>query len=407
MKTVGIIAEFNPFHNGHKYLIDEAKKATDADNVVIICSGNYVQRGMPAIWDKSVRTKMALSNDADVVFELPFYYSTASAETFARAAVKFLNDLKCIDYLCFGCESNDFDILPAVADILSNEPDEYKEYLNANIKTGISYPKARINALNQYCSSNNILNEEQLSHLMSMPNNILAIEYLKAIKLFNSSIEAIPIKRIGAGYHSAETNLTFASATGIRNKLIQASFQDISTLVPENCIDTLPLDKIITLKDFDIILGTKLFEVNDFSDIYGINEELSNRINKMKSEFMGFESFISALQSKNYTYSAISRALLHIALDLKTKDVEEFIDNGYFKFARLLGFNKNTDILSVIKEKSRIEIISKLATYYNNADDLSRKMLDLSINADNIYRIVYMNKYNEYIPTEFERRILI
>lgn len=407
MKTIGIIAEFNPFHNGHKYLIDKAKRITGADNVVIICSGNYVQRGMPAIWDKSIRAKMALLNGADAVFELPLYYSTASAETFARASVKFLDDLNCIDHLCFGCEADDFEILPTVANILSDEPADYKNYLNDFLRTGISYPKARIEALNKYCINNNSLTAEQLEQLMSMPNNILAIEYLKALRYFNSSIQPIPIKRIGAGYHSEETNLTFASATGIRNKLVQKDFPELSNLIPENCINELPIDNTITLNDYNAILGAKLLSFNDFSDIYGVNEELSNRINNLKYEFVDIETFIAKLQSKNYTYSAISRALLHIVLDLKTKDVEEFIDNDYFAFARLIGFNKNSNILSIIKENSSLDIISKLSTYYNNADVLSRKMLDISIKADVLYRMIYMNKYKEYIPTEFERQIVI
>ena len=162
MKTLGIIAEFNPFHNGHKYLIDKARKVTGADNIVIICSGNYVQRGTPAIWDKGVRTKMALLNGADAVFELPYFYSTASAETFAHASVKFLNDLNCIDYLCFGCETEDINILPVVASILLEEPEEYKTYLAKYLKTGISFPKARINALNKYCRLNGHFDKQQL-----------------------------------------------------------------------------------------------------------------------------------------------------------------------------------------------------------------------------------------------------
>lgn len=407
MKTIGIIAEFNPFHNGHKYLIAKAKKATKADNVVIICSGNYVQRGMPSIWDKSIRTKMALLNGADAVFELPFYFSTASAETFARAAVKFLIDLNCIDYICFGCEGDDIKLLPTVAGILLEEPDEYKKYLAKYLKTGISFPKARINALSKYCLINNRFDEHQLEHLMSMPNNILAIEYLKALKFFKSSIKPIAIKRIGAEYNSTNIDLEFASATGIRKHLNQNNFDKISKYLPENCINTVPSNKKITLSDFDAVLGTKLVSKDDFSDIYGINEELSNRINNHKAEFIDTESFIEKLQSKNYAYSAISRALLHITLDLKAKDTEDFVEAGYFTFARLLGFKKKSTVLSLIKQTSHIDIISKLSTYHNDAYDISRKMLDISITADNLYRMIYMNKYKEQIPTEFERQIVI
>lgn len=407
MKTIGIIAEFNPFHNGHKYLIDRAKKITGADNVIIICSGNFVQRGTPAIWDKSVRAKIALLNGADAVFELPFFYSTASAETFARASVKFLTDLNCVDYLCFGCETDDINFLPAIASILLEEPDEFKKYLADYLKTGISFPKARIKALSKYCLLNNKLDKNQLEHLLSMPNNILAIEYLKALKYFKSSIKPVALKRIGAGYNSTNTELEFASATGIRKHLDEDDFMKISKYIPENCINIVPKNDRITLDDFDTILGSELVSNDDFSDVYGINEDLSNRINNYKSQFIDTESFIGKLQSKNYTYSAITRALLHITLDLKAKDVEEFISNEYFTFARLLGFNKKSGVLSLIKEKSSLDIISKFSTYYSTADEISKKMLDVSLKADDLYRMVYMNKYKKQLPTEFERQIVI
>lgn len=429
MKTVGIIAEFNPFHNGHKYLIEHAKKETGADNVVIICSGNYVQRGLPAVWDKSIRTKMALLNGADAVFELPFFYSTSSAETFARASVKFLNDLNCVDFLCFGCETKNFYSLQVIADILLDEPLAYKNLLAHALKTGISFPKARNTALSQYLNDNfsifdknstsdiyGINNPEKnttlcnncfdLNYILSMPNNILAIEYLKALKLFNSKIKPVPIMRIGAGYHSTDTKLCFASATGIRTKLKDRDTDTISSLLPCNTLDFLSLKKFIVAEDFNSILGAKLIALNDFSHIYGINVELSNRINNYKYKFTDFDTFIQKLQSKNYTYSAISRALLHIVLDLNENDVCQFINNGYFKFGRLLGINKSSKILSLIKKNSTIDIINKFSTYYNNSDAISKKMLDTTINADHIYRMIYMTKYKEFIPSEPERQIV-
>ena len=407
MTTVGIVAEFNPFHNGHKYLIEQARKHTGADNVIVICSGNYVQRGTPAIFDKFKRTEMAIKNGVDALFELPVIYSTASAELFARASVKFLDALNCVDYLCFGCEEDNLNALTAISSILSNEPDEYKIYLNNCLRLGISFPKARENALSQYCKVNNLLDEVQITSLLSEPNNILAIEYMKAIKFFHSPIKPVAIKRIGAGYHSTNTDLMFASATGIRKHLSQNDFNKISEYLPENCMDIIPYDKPITFSDFDTILGAKLLSGNDFSDIYGINEDLSNRINNYKFEFIDMGSFMEKLQSKNYTYSAISRALFHIMLDIKTADVEDFIAKGYFTYARLLGFNRNSKILSLIKENSNLDIISKFADYYNCAEGISKNMLDISLKADNLYRMIYMNKYKEHIPTEFERQIVI
>ena len=233
MKTMGIIAEFNPFHNGHKYLIEKAKKITGAENAIIVCSGNYVQRGMPAFYDKSLRTKAALRNGADVVLELPCCYATASAETFAASAVKLLDSLDCVDYLCFGCETDNIKVLPKIVSILLNEPDDFKNMLSLYLKNGYSFPKSRAKALTDYCLENNILQFDELDNLLNKPNNILAIEYLKAIKRLNSSIKPVAIKRVGAGYNSKKTNTTFASATGIRNEI--ASGNSIESLIPSNC----------------------------------------------------------------------------------------------------------------------------------------------------------------------------
>ncbi|MFQ9515496.1 MAG: nucleotidyltransferase [Eubacterium sp.] len=405
MKIVGIIAEFNPFHNGHKYLIEQAKKITDADNVVVICSGNYVQRGMPSIFDKSERVRMALHNGADAVFELPVFYSTASAELFARASIKFLSDLNCIDYLCFGCETNDIAALTEIAGILSEEPEEYKMYLDSYLKSGSSFPKARKNAFTEYCKSNGLLQENLFDSIMTQPNNILAIEYLKALKHFNSAVRPVPVKRMGAGYDSLNLNTQYASATGIRNQLVSRG--SIQNLVPDNCIKIIQNTSPIMTGDFNTVLGYKLLSTKKFDQYFDVSSELSNRINNYKSDFIDIDDFIKKLQSKNFTYSGISRALFHILLDIKKSDVRSFIDNGYLNYARLLGFNHESKILSLVKEKSRLNIIGKLSSYYNNCMETDKKMLDLCIYADELYRMIYMNKYKKDIPTEFERQIEI
>lgn len=407
MKTIAIIAEFNPFHNGHSYLISKAKNITNADNVVIICSGNYVQRGSPAIYDKSSRARVAIHNGADAVFELPVVYSTASAELFAQAAVKFLDDLNCIDYLCFGCEADNFKVLPTIASILFQEPDLFKTRLTALLQEGYSFPKARMEALIYYCREEKILDEYQIKLLLSQPNNILAIEYLKAIKYFHSNIKPVAIKRLGADYNSLDITYEYASATGIRNKIYDNSFDSIRTAVPHNSQSLIDYSKYICFSDFDTVLGHKLLSTNHFSDIFGINKDLSNRIENLKSQYMGVDSFITELQSKNYTYSGISRHLLHILLGITSKDLETFISNGYFSHIRILGYNRASKILSEIKNKSTLELVSKLSAYYSQANGPSKDMLDISIKADELYRMVYMNKYHCLIPSEFERQIII
>ncbi len=399
MKTIGIIAEFNPFHNGHKYLIEKAKKITNADNVVIVCSGNFVQRGTPAIFDKSVRTTAALLNGADVVLELPVIYSTASAETFAHAAVKLLDKLNCIDYLCFGCETDNIKALPMLSKILLEEPADYKNMLAVYLKNGFSYPKARAKALTDYCNENNILEGFMLNQILEKANNILAIEYLKALKKFHSKIKPLAIKRIGSSYDSDALDDKFASATGIRKAL--NSNQSINNFIPKKCIDIYEDINHVELNDFSTILGHQLIKTNDFS------EDLSNRIKNLKSNFFNIESFIDELHSKNYTYAGISRVLCHIMLEILQNDVTQFINNDYFDFVRILGFKKDTKTIAKIKEHSSLDIISKFSTYYNNSTNETRKMLDINIRADELYRMVFMNKYNKIIPTEFERQICI
>ncbi len=407
MKTVGIIAEFNPFHNGHKYLIEKAKKITNADNVVVITSGNFVQRGYPAFIDKSIRSKIAISNGVDAVFELPVCYSTSSAELFARAGISFLDKLNCIDYICFGCETNNLKLLPQIACLLNNEPTQLKELINEFTKNGLSFPKARMEALTEYCKSNNIANEFEVHEILSSPNNILAIEYLKALKHFKSSIKPVAIKRLGASFKSSDLNQEFASATGIRQAISENNITNLSKFVPKPGYNDLINAKTLDFEDMNSILGYRLLNETDFTKFLGINQDLSNRINNYKKEYIDINYFIAQLQSKNYTYTAISRALLHIVLSIETKTVDNFIDNGYHTYARLLAFNRKSKILSLIKENSELNIISKLSDYYNSCNILSKEMLDMCINADNVYRLTYMLKHKETLPIEFERQIYI
>lgn len=407
MKTVGIIAEFNPFHNGHKYLIDKAKKITNADNVIIITSGNFVQRGNPAFIDKSIRSKIAVNNGVDAVFELPVCYSTASAELFARAGIAFFDKLNCVDYICFGCETDNLKILPKVACLLNEEPEQLKLLINNFTKQGLSFPKARMEAMCQYCSTNSIAPDYEIREILSSPNNILAIEYLKAIKHFNSKIKPVAIKRIGAGYESSNLEQEYASATGIREAILSHNINSLKDFVPQLGYDDLINSKYLVLDDFSAILGCKLVSETIFSKYIGINEDLSNRINSLKKEYTNISAFISSLQSKNYTYSAISRALMHIQLSIEWEKVDKFINNGYHTFAKLLAFNKNSKILSHIKANSSLTIISKLYDYYNSCDEISKEMLDMCIGADNLYRLIYMMKHQEKLPLEFERQIYV
>ena len=411
MKTIGIIAEFNPFHNGHAYLIKKAKEFTGADRVIVIMSGNFVQRGCPAIINKYDRTLHALENGCDCVFELPPVFSTASAETFAKASVYFLHNLNCINYLCFGCEDNNLDLLKSIASILHDEPDEYKASLALHLKSGNNYPVARQKALTDYLMSIDV--NSNIADVLSKPNNILAIEYIKALIELNSPIVPVGINREGSGYNSTSLNSSFASASGIREAFTNdVALDSIANHLSKAAFSSLLNEKeqnsLITLNDFSSMLGLTLLNNDSFDKFNDINTDLSNRILNERANFYSFESFIEKLQSKNYTYSRISRTLMHIMLNIHSEDIDFYKRIGYLPVGRLLGFKKSSsDILKHIKENSNVDIISKLSIYYKTSTGDIKKLLDNWLYCDSIYRLVYMNKSGKYMPTEFNYKIIV
>lgn len=403
MVNVGVIAEFNPFHNGHKYILDKAREVTHADNVVVVMSGNYVQRGIPAIFDKSYRAGAALLNGADAVFELPSYFSLTSAETYARANIKYLDSFGCIDYVCFGCETDNIKILPMLANILYDEPTEYKCNLKKKLHDGLSFPKARSLALQEYCEDNNLLSKYEVEVTLASPNNILTIEYLKAIKYFNSSMKPLAIKRVDSN-HSQEIHINIASASSLRKEILNN--YSIDKYIPYNVSHTYRTAKPITINDYELLIGSALTNKSKFSDIYGINKDMSNRIYKLKHDYNDQKDFYEKMQSKNYTYATISRNILNILLDYKKEDVKSIINDGYIKYARLLGVKPASSILTEIANNSSIPIVDKLSKYYVNCPADQKKMLAKTIKADHLYRLVYMTKYKEFRLNEFERQII-
>ena len=225
--VVAIIGEYNPFHNGHAYHLQNTKEITNADCVIAIVSGGFVQRGNVSLIDKWSKADMALSNGVDLVIELPTVYSISSAENFAYGAIKILNSLKVVDTLSFGSEFCDLDVLEKIADTLIEEPPEFKTLLEHELSRGVSFPKARENALLMY------LNDiRKYANILSSPNNILAIEYLKALKRTKSKIKPMAIKRVNVGYNDLGTKNNFASATAIRQKIIDNTPSGLSKLMP-------------------------------------------------------------------------------------------------------------------------------------------------------------------------------
>ena len=408
MKTVGIIAEFNPFHKGHEYLIRTLKKETGSDYAVIVMSGDFTQRGAPAIFDKYTRTKMALLSGADLVLELPIYYSTSSAEFFAGGAISIINNLSCIDYLGFGSETGDIASMQKIASILTDEPKAFADSLKENLKSGMNYAAARSAALSSCTGS--------YSSLISNPNDILGTEYIKALLLQESSVEPVSIKRLGSSYNDDMLSCdpgVFSSAKAIRLAMEENSeaFSDsdrVLSQLPKGAFDYLKKRQsegslsITTPDDFSTLLHYKLLaeKTIGFDKYLDVNSDLSDKIIGKLSGFTTFSDFIMQLKSKDLTYTRISRALLHILLNMTSDKLEAYSKDrsNFASYARILGFNKSASpLLKKIQECSSIPVISKLSDSYKALDELSYRLLSDTISASNIYDLVLGNKaINEY-----------
>lgn len=424
MNIIGIIAEYNPFHNGHAYQIDKIRKDLHADYVVIAMSGDFVQRGAPAIIDKYARTQMALSCGADLVIELPALWATASAESFAMAGVTLFDKMGCIDTLCFGAETSQPDLLSKIADILVDEPAVYQQQLEAELKKGLSFPAARSNALLSYFSftKENISGTDNLgeiSAIMNEPNNILAIEYLKAIKRRNSHILPYPILREGAGYHDSIVNSPLSSATAIRNSISSLSDSkllptEISSAMPDAAysilIEALHKNDPIFSNDLTSFLRYLLLtnSAEDFAGYGDSNEFLANRIINYQDQIKSFDSFCELLKTKDMTLTRINRVLLHAILNFKFTDYIAGKELDYIPYFRILGFRKeSTTLLSLIKEHATVPLISKLSHASSLLSDDAFALLKQDIFAASIYETMLANKMNRCLRNEFQREIII
>lgn len=401
MKTVGIIAEYNPFHTGHEYHIEKARQITGADCVVIIMSGDFVQRGAPAIADKFTRAEAALIGGADLVIELPVIYSTGSAEIFATGAVSVLNRLGGIDYIAFGGESDDIEALNQMADILHNEPVEFKELLQKGLRKGLSMPVARKEALTTLLP--------EISAAIDTPNNILGVEYLKALKAFCSSIQPVIIKRMGSGYHSGELSEEFASATALRECFSVEDFSNLSNFMPKKVFELYCSKHCSALpvfpEDMDMLLYHTLISVqNELENYLDINNNLANKINNIlkSGKILSFNDLVMALKSKELTYTRISRALLHAILGITNDDLAMVKDNNYPCYGRILGFSETgRKFLNNIRKKTELPLITNLSDNMEGLTDLEKKLLQKNIFAANIYRNIVKTKFGITMKDEF------
>ncbi|MDR5586927.1 nucleotidyltransferase [Clostridium aquiflavi] len=358
--VTGIIAEYNPFHKGHQYHLSQAKINANADSIVCVMSGNFMQRGIPAMVDKWTRTEIALKNGVDLVIELPLVYSLSSAEHFAFGSVSLLNSLNIVDNLYFGSEEGSTKILEDITDVLVKEPENYKIVLKNYLNLGLPFHLSRANALSDFFKSNHILD------CISNSNNILGIEYIKALNLLNSKIIPLTLKREGSKYNDDSLNTTFSSATSIRNHLKNKNLEHLKDFLPQesyNILNKLSFENYPFIFEEDIFKYVKYKLITDGSllkNLPDISEGLDNKILKEVLKSNSLDELILNSKSKRYTYTRLNRILTQFFIGLEKYDLLK-LSKEPCPYCRVLGFNsKGKELLKNIKKNSTVNLITKI-----------------------------------------------
>lgn len=420
MKIVGLITEYNPFHAGHLYHMQRARELTGADYCVVLMSGSFVQRGEPAIFDKYRRTKAALLAGADLVLEMPAAFSTASAHEFATYGVALLSAIG-VDAVVFGSECGQIETLKQAAYALNHESAEFRERLQKGLKAGLTYPQARAKALEEtqadgtsvenvedFHANTDVSESHIWSSVLNSPNNILGIEYLRAAEALHSPMEFYTISREGSGYHEDTlSEAKFPSASAIRGIVRNSLSKDkdlldiLASHLPAVTHPAYTGAVPVFVDDFSELLNAAVLQMQATFSIADLSPELAARLAKPPYCPLSFEERIQALKTRQLTYTRVSRALLHLALDMHEEDISRWKDEGYALYARILGFRRQSSpLLSCLHKKSSIPLITKMADAAQNLSPSALALLEQEVYASHLYQTVRMKRggvfQNEY-----------
>ncbi len=427
MKICGIIAEYNPFHLGHAYQLEQTRQEYDADIIIVVMSGNFVQRGEPAVFDQFTRTEMALMGGADIIIQLPTYYASASAENFSYGAVSLLNTLGVVDILCFGSESGQIEELKNIADFLAIEPANYKNALKSELKKGYSFAKARSLALDAAFTQPHLDLLDGTDTTQSRPinsevllrgsNNILAIEYMKSLHKLSSSIEPVTVKRVGASYLSNDFDQVLPSATAIRQHFYKShnqlsTFDSLAKAIPEKVIQVFKKSSTylpIYMDDIFpyILYKLQLSKESDTNDIYDLPLQLYQRIKNKLDFSLNYEDFLSEVLSKNFTKTSIQRSLLHLYLNIRVSDLDYMNANGH-PYIRVLGFRKEaSEALRLIKKKTDLPIITNVKDHSKKLSPFGKHLLEAEMTYTNLYHQLVFIKYGIKKNNDFRQPVIV
>lgn len=401
MSILGLIVEYNPFHNGHLYHFNTSLHITQAEYSVCVISGNFVQRGEPAIVDKWSRTQMALRAGIDLVIEIPVIYCSQSAEYFAYGSVSLLNELGIVDNICFGSESGNINLLKNIASIISSEPQYYRDYMKQEIAKGTSFASSRAAAVVEYLRKNNSESADiiELQQILQSSNNILALEYLKWIIRLKSNINPITIQRKGSSYNDESLTSQMASATAIRKAIESNDFDSIHNHVPEFTFEILKkqfesgMGPVFPENFFQpIICMLRSMSSDSISKIMDVSEGLEHRIKRAAVSSSCVAELVENIRSKRYTETRIKRILTNTLLGISKETVLSFKEAGGLQYIRVLGFSeKGRKLLSMIKNKCPLPVITNIGDYKKYNNHYLEKMLEFDMISSDIYTSSYTN----------------
>ncbi len=408
-KVLSVIAEFNPFHNGHLYHVTESKRQTGCNYAIAVMNGNFTQRGEPSIIDKWSKAQMALSSGFDLVLELPTVYGISSAENFAEGAVKLLNSLGIVDVLSFGSEEGNLDNLNTFASLFLDEPAEYVTLLKDELKRGYSFPSAREKAAIAYLNL-----KEDKKNILTNPNNILGIEYLKALKKFSSNIKPFTIKRVFSDYNSLEINHTFASSSAIRNLISSNRLEKLSSIIPEKAYHILYSclqngDFVLSLSAYEkiILYSLRTMSLEAITCVPEVSEGLEIVLKNASVSCNTLPTLLAKCKSKRFTLTRLQRILLYVLLGITKKDME--FSKNVIPYIRILGMNSQGQELvsQICKSTPSLSVITSLKKFQDSNKHFHlQKMISIDKKASDIYTLGFSNSIS-YANLDYTKKMII
>lgn len=417
MKICAIISEYNPFHYGHLKHIEDAKKQSGADAVMVILSGNFTQRGEPTILNKHIRARIALEAGADIVVQMPTAYATSTAEIFALAGVKIANSFENVTHLAFGCETKRSDLLMELAKFFVNEPKEYKAKLKKYLNDGNSLVTSRQKAIEDLIKEDATTFSEitEISNILKQPNNILAIEYLKALINTNSKIVPVFTTRADSEYNSEEVVGKNSSATAIRARLYKTNkVRKVKKLVPEFTYSLLKEEvKTFGLPDINLFNDLCMYKLKmstpeEIRKVFDVTEGLENRFCEMSRNTKNLNELLLQVKTKRYTFTRIKRIILGNLLQINSKAVKSIYDLDILPFIKVLAFKD--DRQELLKSVSaNTNLIIRVNNVESEQSEIYKELANIEDRANQVYYMLLRKNSSipEYTPDLLTKSIKI